>query len=146
MKASAGLLSTAEFIGFGTWKWLEWQAKASEAPVYRYEFDQTPPVEPQFAERGNMAYHSAEIEYVFGTLNWKKLPWTEADRKVSELMQSYWTNFAKSGNPNGMGLPEWPEYGEKHEVMYLSADAKAMPDEHRTQYVAIDEVEQGLKK
>ena len=51
------------------------------------------------------AYHSAEIEYVFGMLDSKAgVPWRAEDRALSDQMQKYWSNFARSGNPNGPGL------------------------------------------
>jgi para-nitrobenzyl esterase len=141
MKRSAGELSTADFIAYGTWKWMEVQ-QASGKPVYRYRFDQPPPLDPAYPDRKTVqvAYHSAEIEYVFGTLDWKKLPWTDADRKVSELMQIYWTNFAKTGDPNSKALPKWPQYNQKTDfsVMHFAPTSQAKPDEQREQYLAID--------
>jgi len=138
MKQSAGRLSTADFIGYGTWRWMEEQKKA--APVYRYEFDQTLPVNPKspFAAMGTMAPHAGEIEYVFGTLDSKDRAWSKTDRNVSELMQAYWTNFAKTGDPNGPGLPKWPAYGDNFSVMYLSGDSAAKPDEQREQYLGLE--------
>lgn len=133
MKDSAGLLATAGFIGYGTWKWIQLQRKTGQ-PVYRYEFDREPPG----ANRG--AYHSAEIEYVFGNLASKKLPFTPDDYKLSEYMQGYWTNFAKTGNPNGPGLPGWPEYkeGDSFQVMHLSAQPHPSPEETRAHYAFLD--------
>ncbi len=53
------------------------------------------------------AFHSSELWYMFGTLGKCWRPMEEADYELSERMVSYWTNFAKTGNPNGEGLPQW---------------------------------------
>ncbi|HMD39091.1 MAG TPA: carboxylesterase family protein [Candidatus Acidoferrum sp.] len=143
-QASAGLLATADFIGYGTWKWIEMQTKLKGPAVYRYEFDQAPPLPESGAPPGAtpMAYHSAEIEYVFGMLNSKKLPWRKADFDLSDYMVSYWTNFAKTGDPNGAGLPLWPRYDGKthYEVMHLAAEPQAAADNQRKQYLFLDKL------
>lgn len=125
------------FIGYGTWKWLEMQRLTARVPVYRYEFDQAIPLAADAAPGAEpSAYHSSEIEFVFRVLSSKKLPWRPGDREVSELMSSYWTNFAKTGDPNGPGLPRWPAYGSSdgYEVMHLETDARAVPESHRARY------------
>jgi para-nitrobenzyl esterase len=137
VKVAAGALAGDRFIAYSTWRWLEFQTKLDSVPVYRYHFEQAPPVEAGEPSRG--AYHSADIEYVFGTLDWKKLAWTDADRKVSDLMQTYWTNFAKSGDPNCTGVPQWPVYkASDYSVMHLIPDAKAAPDDLRPRYLYLD--------
>ena len=140
VKRSAALLSTADFTALGTWKWLEMQLQTGEAPVYRYEFDQVPPASEGHAAEAGLAYHSAEIEYVFGTLDWKKIKWRREDYKLSEQMGAYWTNFAKTGNPNGVELGAWPIYIRKsgYQVMHLGAAPRATPDKQREQFVFLD--------
>ena len=97
------------FIGYGTWKWIEEHTRTGQSPVYRYSFNREIPVTADAKVNGKPATakdigarHAGEIEYVFGTLDSVKgVKWTEADRELSSAMMAYWTNFAKSGNPNG---------------------------------------------
>ena len=85
------------------------QATGGKQPTYRYRFDLALPHAPGQPDRG--AYHSAEIEYVFGTLDSKAgMPWRPEDRSLSDLMQKYWVNFARKADPNSPGLPSWPVY------------------------------------
>jgi para-nitrobenzyl esterase len=92
--------------------------------VFVYRFDRTIPGKGE-AELG--AFHSLEVPYVFGTLQdreWKWLPSTADDALLSNLIQTYWTNFAKSGDPNDSGLPHWPTWTEdKQEFLVVNKDA-----------------------
>lgn len=126
---------------YATWKWLELQLETGESPVFRYEYDQTLPL-PADAKPGTepTAPHSAEIEYVFRVLSSRHLPWRPEDNDVSELVSSYWTNFAKTGDPNSPGLPRWPAYTDRdgYQVMHLRANPESAPDEHRGRYEFLD--------
>jgi para-nitrobenzyl esterase len=74
------------------------------------------------------AFHSAELAYVFGTQASIDRPWSDRDRELSEQMQGYWTNFAKTGDPNGPGLPQWPRYGSPSgKAMELGDDTRPAP-------------------
>lgn len=142
VKESAGLLATANFIGYCTWKWIEAQAGLSGPAVYRYEFDQPRPLAASGETAGAvpLAVHSAEIEYVFGMLKTKNLPWSQEDFDLSDKMGAYWTNFAKKGDPNGEALPAWPRYDAKdgYAVMHLAPNLHANKDEQREQYELLD--------
>jgi para-nitrobenzyl esterase len=90
---------------------LAWHAAAGN-PAYQYEFARISP-----GREAHGAIHAAELPYVFGTLDRplviRGLPAQGAnavDTEVSGAMQQYWTNFAKTGDPNGGQLPVWPKF------------------------------------
>ena len=140
--ASAIDLASDQFIVFGTWKWIEMQRKTGGKPVYEYIFSRIRPAAPETKVNGmasNLfgAVHASEIEYVFGTLDsLKGYTWQPEDYKLSELMQTYWSNFAKTGDPNGPGLPKWSPNDSKdgYAVMHLDVDAHSAPAVHRDRY------------
>ena len=66
------------------------------------------------------ASHFAELWYIFDHLNQEAWRWSEADRTVAETMSRYWANFARSGDPNGKGLPSWPAFkNTNNRVLYF---------------------------
>lgn len=121
------------FIAFGTWKWIEAHRKTGDSPVYRYHFELA--ALPSKFHPGTFAFHSDDIEYVFGTLDTRP-GWTirPEDRKLSDQMMGYWTNFAKTGDPNGEGLPQWPKYGSDDSLIHLNAPITSGPDTLRPRY------------
>ena len=130
------------FIAYSTWEWLEGQVKTGEKPVYRYRFDLGSPGDPLHPAASG-AFHSDDIEYVFGTLDSRQgAHWRPEDYKLSEWMQTYWTNFAKTGDPNASGLPVWPVYSSaaNWQVMHLSPNPEARPDQHRDRYLFLQQV------
>jgi para-nitrobenzyl esterase len=68
------------------------------------------------------AFRSAELAYVFGTQASVDRPWSDRDRTLSDQMEQYSTNFAKTRDPNGVGLPEWPRYGASAEAVIELGD------------------------
>lgn len=137
---SAGDLASDRFIIYSTWRWLESQVDTGKAPVYRYRFDLGSPGDKHhLAVVG--AFHSDDIDYVFGQLDSREgAKWRPEDRKLSNEMVEYWTNFARTGNPNGDGLPTWPMYNaaDDWQVMHLNATSEAKPDTQRARYLFLD--------
>jgi para-nitrobenzyl esterase len=131
--SSASDFGGDQFIAYGTWKWIEIDRRTGNKDIYRYKLDLAAP--PSKFHPGSYAFHSDDIEYVFGTLDTRPgAVWRPEDRKLSDQMMDYWTNFAKKGDPNGPGLPEWPKYGEGDPVLHLDNPITARPDEYRGRY------------
>jgi para-nitrobenzyl esterase len=110
-----------------TWAWARLQSKTGKGKVYVYYFSHRPPYPnaPQFKDWG--AAHSGEIAFVFGNFP-AAMPPSPADLAVSDEISSYWTNFAKTGDPNSTGLPTWPAFADANQqVMDLDDPSKAIP-------------------
>jgi para-nitrobenzyl esterase len=101
--------------------------------VYRYHFELA--ATPSKYHPGTFAFHSDDIEYVFGTMDtrpdWRVRP---EDRQLSEAMMTYWTNFAKAGDPNGPGVQAWPKYGADNALIHLNSPITSGPDSLRDRY------------
>lgn len=156
-------LASDRFIGYSTWKWSDMQSKTGGKPVYRYLYARPRPA--MRAEMGNAvpglaggvvknndpnavkmiapggAVHSAEIEYALGNLPTNRVyDWQPEDYKVSAIMQAYFANFIKTGDPNGIGLSTWPAITNSSAVtvMNLNVNTKAEPEKHRERYLFLD--------
>lgn len=109
-------------FGWHTWTWACKQAEKGGSKVYLYYFDQHQDYPEGSPMYGQGSPHGQDVDYVFGSLREQTaLP---TDHALSEIMMTYWTNFAKTGNPNDGVLPEWPEFsGVGGQVMNLTGDA-----------------------
>ena len=142
MSAPANDYSGDNFIAYSTWRWLEAHVESGRAPVYRYFLDLPSPGDRNHPVAAG-AFHSDDIEYVFGTLDSRPgMKQRPEDTRLSELMGTYWTNFAKTGDPNGPGLPRWPTYSGtgNWQVMHLNPTPEARPDRLRNRYLFLDSV------
>jgi para-nitrobenzyl esterase len=162
---SATDLASDRFLAYSTWKWADMQGKTGGKPVYRYYYSRPRPA--MRAEMGNAtaglaggvvkstdnsapkapappatgAVHSAEIEYAMGNLATNKVyDWTPDDYKVSKVMQEYFANFVKTGNPNGSGLPNWPAANSGNSVQYMQIDVNTRLETEKTRdrYLFLD--------
>ncbi|NMB51092.1 MAG: carboxylesterase family protein [Bacteroidales bacterium] len=110
-------LSRDAAFGWHTWIWARLQSQTGKSKVYYYYFDQHPdyPADSPRADFGSP--HGQDVAYVFQHLNASNPQLDESDHKISEAMATYWTNFAKYGDPNGEGLPEWPAFSDANPVV-----------------------------
>jgi para-nitrobenzyl esterase len=105
--------------------WSQLREKTSKTNAYTYYWTHAEPG-PDSARYG--AFHTSEVPYVFNTLEPTWRPWTDQDRKISQIMESYWINFMQSGNPNGPGLADWPAFSAKTSmIMELGDNPAARP-------------------
>jgi para-nitrobenzyl esterase len=141
---SAGDLAGDQFIAYTTWMLVNRQLATGGSPVYRYSFDRKCPIEAGRIINGAVAtgadtgaVHASDIPYAFGNLaGIPGVAWEAADWSLSDAMASYWTNFARTGNPNGGGLPEWPRYARdgSFPVQHLDSTITTAPERHRDRY------------
>jgi para-nitrobenzyl esterase len=158
-------LASDRFIAFSTWRWADLQAKTGSKPVYRYYYSRPrPAMRPEMGDatpglaggvqRGSNApkmppakgaVHSAEIEYAMGNLDYNKVyAWTPEDYKVSRIMQEYFANFIKKGNPNGENLPKWPAINGSSPVpvMQIDVNTRIVPDTNGNRYQLLEQYAQ----
>ncbi len=161
IELSATALAADRFISYSTWKWFDLHRNNSSQPVYRYLYSKLRPelVDKNLASglaggtvRADVnapkppkavgAPHACEIEYAMGNLPLvKDYAWTTDDFKVSDTMLNYFTNFVKTGNPNGAKLPEWPaaKTGDATPpVMILDTESKAEKAANDARYQFLD--------
>ncbi|OLY93488.1 para-nitrobenzyl esterase [Cnuella takakiae] len=153
-------LASDRFISFSTWKWTSEQARTGK-PVYRYYYERPrPEMVPEMGDAtpglaggvqrntgapkppaAKGAVHSAEIEYAMGNLHLNKVyNWKPEDKKVSQVMQDYFANFVKTGNPNGAGLPNWPtvQSANPAPVMHIDVNTRMQPEQNRGRYLFME--------
>ena len=136
------------------WSMRHWAAAngRNQMPAYLYFFEHIPPAfrlyqphEPDLAlpggPRSGGAYHSGDLAYVFGSLDLVGLDWNKRDREISDQLTSYWTNFAKTGDPNGAGLPAWPAYDSRsHDALLIGSDTAATTGVRQAKLDSFDRV------
>lgn len=115
---------------------------AKGAPVFMYQFGYVPAAMRARAPYG--AGHGSEVPFVFNTLHARWGAPAEAtleEKELARIMSTYWTNFAKTGNPNGKGVPNWPLYNtQKEEILDVELDGRtvAKPDPRKARFNVIE--------
>lgn len=160
IEMSATALASDRFIAYSTWKWFDLHRVSSGKPVYRYLYSKLrPPLVDktlmsglaggtQKAEPGVKmpepigAPHACEIEYCMGNLSLvDDYAWTKEDFQVSEVMQNYFANFIKTGNPNGGNLPNWPAAEQADttpSIMVIDVQSRAVEAKDDARYLFLD--------
>jgi para-nitrobenzyl esterase len=113
IERSAVDLGSIDFQDYNTWKWFDLHRKNSDQPVYRFLFSR---VVPPSKNTDLTTYkpllgagHGQDVPYAWGTIVSDSLTnFQKTDYQLSELMQQYYFNFIKNGDPNGDSLPKWP--------------------------------------
>ncbi|XOV92835.1 MAG: carboxylesterase/lipase family protein [Bacteroidota bacterium] len=137
IEQSATDLASIRLIVLGAWKWFDLHRKHSDQSVYRYVFSKIHP--PRISDSVDMttykpplgASHSQELGYSWGNLHLiKDYDFSSEDYEVSSKMHEYYSNFIKTGNPNGDGLPEWPAVETDNEspmIMNFDTQTELVP-------------------
>jgi para-nitrobenzyl esterase len=121
------------------WAWAKQGARGSK--VHFYQFSRTPPLHQGNVHAGLGATHGMEMQYVFGHLDDRAGAWTQTDRDLSATMAAYWTNFAKTGDPNGAALPRWPAFNANPaQAMNLAGTIAPIPIPDEARLARIDTV------
>ena len=115
-------LSRESTFSWSTWTWARLQSQKGKGKAFIYYYD-------HHAPNVDGSGHGSDVPYAFQTLSGGRggAPKPE-DLKLSDIMSSYWVNFAKTGDPNGPGLPKWPAFTEDNQqAMVFDATPSARP-------------------
>jgi len=103
-----------------TWLWGRKWSRRVKLPMYNYFWTHALPGQSK-SMRG--AFHGSEISYVFDSLDASGVQAAPEDRKIADIMSSYWANIARKGDPNGPGLPHWPAYDPARAQVMVVGDS-----------------------
>lgn len=103
---------------------------ATGAPTFRYRFAYVPEAQRASGDGG----HGRELHFIFGAQGVPgAVPFTRADRELGNLVRSYWTNFAKTGDPNGQGLPHWDASAPGERLLAITNDRVSSGDDPKSE-------------
>ena len=158
---AAQALAGDRFISHSTWRWTDVATRTGGRASYYYLYARPRPAmrpemgnaqaglaggvirnpaasstPPRPAPRG--AVHSAEIEYAMGNLASNTVyAWSDDDYQVSKVMQQYFANFIITGDPNGKGLPTWPQFKTSQKLI-IDVQTRAVATAERARYDFLD--------
>lgn len=141
-KKTARDLTRDTAFGWQTWTWARLQTRTGKSRVFLYYFDEHPDYPADSPHAGFGTPHSEELPYVFHQLREHNRPApTSKDEALSEMLRTYWTNFAKTGDPNGPHLPSWPSFSDSSPQMLHIASGRtgAGPVPNEAGLKALDE-------
>ncbi|WP_242824264.1 carboxylesterase/lipase family protein [Pseudobutyrivibrio ruminis] len=128
---------SAIWFSYSHYLWNNYMVKQGK-PAYEYYFTKT--------NNSLSNYHAGEIPYAYGNLWRHPGLYNEDDYKLSDIMQQYFVNFAKTGDPNGEGLPKWEARTvSNNQLLQLDTDIKMTDDPNKKLYKVIDRYEESLK-
>jgi len=126
--AAAVTFSTDMRFRWDMWRWAVLASQEEHEPVRLYEFTRAPPYPASSPYYGLGATHGVEMQYVFGHLDFPAGNGTAADRRLAQVMPALWIRFARTGNPNGPGLPHWPRFtGQQPKLLQFGSEIQARP-------------------
>jgi para-nitrobenzyl esterase len=120
--------ANGEAMAWRVRRWADLQTKSGRSKAYLYYFTRDAPADGPVP---SAAYHGAELPYVFHNLHLFDHRWSPVDRQLEEVVSSYWVNFARSGDPNGSGLPRWPAYERSNGTRVMVLDDRVGPGRSR---------------
>lgn len=119
-KTARDLARDAAF-GWQTWSWARMQAETGKSKVFYYYFDQHPDYPEGSPQYGYGSPHAQDVPYVFNNLKPEDSNLAPSDYEIADAMSTYWTNFAKNGDPNSEEVPNWPAFTlDNPDVMYFA--------------------------
>ena len=129
-KGALNTAYSAMWFSYSHYIWSSYMAGQGR-PCYEYYFTKT--------NKRLSNHHAGELPYAYGNLSYHDKSYDETDYALSEIMQNYWVNFAKTGDPNGDGLPKWPRVTKDSSLLLnLDTEVTPMEDPNLRLYEVID--------